>query len=120
MDAMADTIPIAATGPSTTALAKAFIREMLLGQNVEGYVLNCKAIEEAVPPRYADVKVPVLIIAGEEDKSAPVKGCEYILGELGSEDKKLEILKGVGHWHCVEAPESVGELVRSFCDRIVG
>lgn len=120
MDAMANTIPSAATGPATTPLMKAIIREMLLGQSVEGYVLNCRAIEEAVPPKYADVKVPVLIIAGEEDKSAPVKGCEYILRELGSQDKKLEVLDGVGHWHCVEAPERVGELVKAFCDRVVG
>jgi pimeloyl-ACP methyl ester carboxylesterase len=75
MDAMATTIPTEATGPASTPLAKAIIREMLLGQSVEGYVLNCRAIEEAVPPKYAHVKVPVLIIAGEEDKSAPVKGC---------------------------------------------
>jgi pimeloyl-ACP methyl ester carboxylesterase len=120
MDAMANTIPNAATGPKTGALAKAFIREMLLAQSVEGYVLNCKAIEEAVPPKYADVKVPVLIIAGSEDKSAPVKGCEYILNELGSEDKKLEVIEGLGHWHCVEAPEKVGGLVQSFCDRVLG
>jgi pimeloyl-ACP methyl ester carboxylesterase len=119
MDAMANSIPTAATGSNTTPLAKAFIREMLLVQSVEGYVLNCKAIEEAVSPIYADVKVPVLIIAGGEDKSAPVEGCQYILNELCSEDKTLEILEGVGHWHCVEAPERVGKLVRSFCDRVV-
>ena len=62
------------------------------------------------------MKVPVLIIAGEEDKSAPLKGCEFILGELGSREKKLEVLKGVGHWHCVEASDEVGRLVKGFVD----
>lgn len=119
MDAMANTMPNAATGPNTSPLVKAFIREMLSAQSVEGYVLNCKAIEEAVPPTYANVKCPVLIIAGSNDKSAPVKECEHILGELGSKNKNLGVLEGVGHWHCVEAPEKVGELVKPFCDRVV-
>ena len=73
-------------------------------------------VEHATPPSYQDVHVPLLIIAGEEDKSAPLKGCEYILREVGSTDKRLEVLKGVGHWHCVEAGDEVGKLVREFCD----
>lgn len=120
MDAMANTIPYAATGPETTPTTKAFIREMLLAQSVEGYVLNCKAIEEAVPPSYKDVTCPVLIIAGSNDKSAPVKGCELIFEELATKEKNLEILDGLGHWHCVEAPDKVGGLVKSFCDKVAG
>jgi hypothetical protein len=45
-----------------------------------------------------------------------LKGCEFILGEVGSQEKKLEVLKGVGHWHCVEAGDEVGRLVKEFCD----
>jgi hypothetical protein len=26
----------------------------------------------------------------------------------------LEVLKGVGHWHCVEAGDEVGRLVKDF------
>lgn len=75
-------------------------------------------IELAKPPSYQDVKVPIMIIAGEEDKSAPLTGCEFILGELGSKSKQLEVLKGVGHWHCVEAGDEVGPLVQAFCGRL--
>jgi pimeloyl-ACP methyl ester carboxylesterase len=60
----------------------------------------------------------MLIIAGEEDKSAPLTGCEFILGELGSKSKSLEVLKGVGHWHCVEASDEVAGLVRAFCEKL--
>ena len=44
MEVMANTIPDAATGPKAPPLQKAFIREMLMGQEVEGYVANCRAI----------------------------------------------------------------------------
>jgi len=113
---MANTIPDAATGTNATPLHKAFIREMLMGQEVEGYVANCRAIEHANPPNYSDVHVPLLIIAGAEDKSAPLAGCEFILEQVASKEKRLEVLQGVGHWHCVEAGEEVGRLVKGFVD----
>lgn len=118
METMANVIPSAATGPRATALQKAFIREMLLAQDPNGYIANCHAIELAVPPEYGAVKVPMLIIAGQEDKSAPVAGCEHILSQLGSLSKRLQILPGVGHWHCVEAPDEVGRLMLQFIDEL--
>ena len=118
MESMANAIPNAATGPGATALQKAFIREQLLAQTAEGYIANCRGIEHATPPVYKDVKVPSLIIAGEVDKSAPLEGCKLIYDELGTEEekKRLEMLKGVGHWHCVEAPDEVGRLVKEFVE----
>ncbi|KAH0837553.1 hypothetical protein AYO21_05041 [Fonsecaea monophora] len=120
MESMANTIPNAATGPGATALQKALIREMLLSQSPEGYCANCRAIELATPPEYAKVKCPMLIIAGDQDKSAPLAGCEMILKELGTtaEKKKLVVLKGIGHWHCVEAPDEVGRYVRQFVEQL--
>lgn len=112
---MANTIPYRATGSNATSLHKAFIREMILAQDPRGYIANCKAIEQATPPDYAGVKCPVLIIAGDEDKSAPLEGCKFILGELATEKKQLEVLKGIGHWHCVEATDEVAKLVGGFC-----
>ena len=38
----------------------------------------CKALRDASPPDYAAVKVPTLMAAGEEGKSAPLAGCEEI------------------------------------------
>ncbi|KAK5047818.1 hypothetical protein LTR84_006483 [Exophiala bonariae] len=118
IEAMANSIPHGATGPKATATQKGFIREMLLAQDPDGYIANCRAIEHATPPAYADVKCPVLIVAGDHDKSAPLAGCEYILGELGTPDerKRLEVLTGIGHWHCVEAPDEVGTLVSRFVE----
>jgi pimeloyl-ACP methyl ester carboxylesterase len=118
---MANTIPNSATGSTATPVQKGFIREMILGQPPEGYIANCRAIETAQPPQYAKVKCPILIIAGEQDKSAPLAGCKDIFAELGTDDKNksLEILPGVGHWHCVEAPDEVGPLVRDFVGQLI-
>ncbi|KAI9874346.1 MAG: hypothetical protein M1823_007707, partial [Watsoniomyces obsoletus] len=120
IEAMANTIPNAATGPNATPLMKAFIREQLLSQSPQGYIANCRAIQYATPPAYADVNCPMLIVAGSVDKSAPLEGCKKIFGELGTPDekKRLEVLEGIGHWHCVEAPEQVGPLVKEFCERL--
>jgi pimeloyl-ACP methyl ester carboxylesterase len=116
---MANTIPTRAVGSATTPLQVAFIREMVLGQDPRGYIANCGAIEHATPPEYAKVKCPILIIAGDEDKSAPIEGCKTIVtGLTGVEEskKKIEVLKGVGHWHCVERGEEVEKLIGEFCN----
>ena len=103
---MANTIPNAATGSRSTPLQKAFIRELLLGQNPLGYISLCR------------VKAPLLLIAGEEDKSAPLDGCKHILGSVSSSTKKLEILPKVGHWHCIEASDEVGKLIADFAQQV--
>lgn len=116
MEAMANTIPYAATGSKATDLQKSFIREMILGQEMDGYVANCRAIETAEPPSYEQVKCPILIVAGSEDKSAPLQGCKEIFGRLGTDDgkKRLEVLEGVGHWYCVEAGDDVARVILEF------
>lgn len=117
---MANTIPDGATGPEATPLQKAFIREMIMAQDPGGYIANCKAIENAIPPEYSKVKCPILIIAGETDKSAPLDRCKIIYESLATpeSEKKLEVLSGVGHWHCIEASDRVGPLIKTFADQL--
>jgi pimeloyl-ACP methyl ester carboxylesterase len=114
MQPMADSIPQAAVGKTASPLAKAFIRELLLGQDPAGYCSNCRVIVDAKPPNYSKISVPVLVLAGEEDKSAPLEGCKKMFEEMGTGEKRLEIMHGVGHWHCIEAFEEVGRLIKSF------
>lgn len=78
MEAMADTIPGAATGSRSTPLQQSFIRTLLLSQQPAGYVSLCKVIADASSPEYTKVTCPLLIVAGEEDKSAPLQGCRSI------------------------------------------
>lgn len=114
MEPMANTIPAAATGSRSTPLQKAFIRELIMGQNPDGYVSLCHVVSKATAPDYASVRVPLLVIAGEEDKSAPLEGCKHILEHVSSSTKSIEVLSGVGHWHCIEASDEVGNLIVKF------
>lgn len=111
---MANTIPFAAVGSGSTELQKAFIRELVLGQDPKGYAALCRAIASAQPADYAAVQAPFMLIAGEEDKSAPLEGCKHIFDHVSSQKKTLEVLKNVGHWHCIEAADEVGDLLAKF------
>ncbi|KAK8152132.1 3-oxoadipate enol-lactone hydrolase [Phyllosticta citrichinensis] len=114
MDAMANSIPAAATAASASSLARAMIRELLLAQSPAGYVSNCRVIAAARPPAYPHVKVPTLLLAGEEDKSAPLESTMRMYEELGAESKRLVVLSKVGHWHAIEAPEAVANAITEF------
>lgn len=117
MEPMANSIPYQATGSGASHLSKAFIRELLLGQNPKGYAALCQAIANAPKIDYAAIKVPFLLIAGEEDKSASLDGCQYIYNLVLSANKRLELLPNVGHWHCLEAPNEVGRVMEDFVGR---
>ncbi|CAG7949034.1 unnamed protein product [Penicillium nalgiovense] len=116
IEPMANTIPFGAVGSRSTPLQKAFIRELILGQDPKGYAALCRAIATAKPADYAAVHAPFLLIAGDEDKSASMEGCQHIFHHISSEQKSLEVLKGVGHWHCIEAADEVGGLIAKFGD----
>ena len=119
MTPMANSIPDAATGSKSTSEQKAFIRALLMAQDPAGYISLCKVIVNAEPPDYAAIQAPFIIIAGEEDKSAPLDGCKEILEGISSTDKKIVVLDGVGHWHCVEAADQVGKIIAGFCEGLV-
>jgi len=118
MEAMANSIPQAAVGSKASPLAKAMIRELLIGQDARGYVSNCRVIAQAKAPEYGKIKVPILLLAGEEDRSAPLEGCRKMFNEIGTEDKRMEVMKGIGHWHCLEAFDEVSKLILDFYHEI--
>ncbi|KAI8938236.1 hypothetical protein NX059_005897 [Plenodomus lindquistii] len=118
MQPLAETVSQTAVGKNASPLAKAFIRELLLGQDPAGYISNCRVIVNAPVPNYSKISIPILILAGEEDKSAPLEGCKKMFEEMGTSEKRLEIMQGVGHWHCLEAFDEVLELVQKFYHEI--
>lgn len=69
-------------------------------------------------PDYKSITAPLLIIAGDEDKSAPVEGSTHILKQYGSANKEQKVLHGVGHWHNLEAYGDVAKLVGEFVDSL--
>jgi pimeloyl-ACP methyl ester carboxylesterase len=79
MEPMADTIPTAATGSRSTSVHHAFIRALLLSQTPEGYASLCNAIVSAARPDYSSINCPVLVISGEEDKTAGLSDSKEIM-----------------------------------------
>ena len=122
IEAMADTVPFSALGSGATALQRAFVRELVMGVSTLGYVGLCGVIANAykAKPQYGKVECPLLVVAGEEDKSAPLEGCERIVREVVSRRKQLKVLKKVGHWHCVEAPEETAAAILDFLGGVEG
>ncbi len=114
MEPLAASIPTAATGSASTPLVHAFIRSLILGTSPAGYISLCRAIAEASVPQYAKLEVPLLIIAGSEDKSAPMEGVTYIMKEATSQVKELRVLQHVGHWHVLEAYSQVQDIIGGF------
>jgi pimeloyl-ACP methyl ester carboxylesterase len=42
-----------------------------------------------------------------------------IIDSWGAEaEKRLEIVDGVGHWHVIEAPDQVGQLIVDFVNSV--
>lgn len=118
LEGLANAIPDAATGSASTPIQRAFIRTLILSQTTQGYISLCRLIAGAQAPPYDQIKCPLLIIAGEEDKTSPLASCTHIKESWGcaEEKKQLEILPRVGHWHCIESPEGVAQALGSFVD----
>jgi pimeloyl-ACP methyl ester carboxylesterase len=114
MEVVANTIPHTALAPGASPIVKAFIRELLLGQDAAGYISNCRVLINAKAPNYGNIAVPVLVIAGEEDGTATPETARKLFDELGTTEKKLEVLPAVGHWQCLEAAEEVGKQILTF------
>ena len=111
-------MPVTATGASATPLHHSFVRNLILRTSSEGYASLCNAIATAEKPNYAAITVPLLIIAGSDDETAPMAGCQSILDSYSTEqqNKKIVVLSGVGHWHCIEAGELVAENIKTFVE----
>ena len=73
---------------------------------------HCGAIATGTVGNLMAVRAKVLIVAGSEDKAAPMEECERYIG--GLMEVELTVLEGVGHWHAIEAPDEVSKLVDAF------
>jgi len=63
------------------------------------------------------VRVPTLVLVGEEDKMTPIRFSEELRdGIPGSE---LEVFTGAGHMLPLEKPEEVAEKIRAFLKRVL-
>ncbi|KAI5287515.1 hypothetical protein KEM54_005939 [Ascosphaera aggregata] len=118
MEIVANTAPKTAMGSNATSLARAFFREFQIRNDPKGYISLCSAIANADVPDYSAIKIPALILVGDEDKA--LEGVKHIALEYGTPkgEKELTLLPGYGHWLALEAPELVSQHISEYLDKI--
>ncbi|GAA4705926.1 hypothetical protein GCM10023215_52530 [Pseudonocardia yuanmonensis] len=90
----------------------AFVRELVMRQDPEGYARNCEALAAATDPGPVDPALPLLLITGDDDKVGPPEATRELADAHGS--ATVEILPGVGHWTALEAAGPVTDHLRKF------
>lgn len=119
MQPIADQICQATVSASTRAsnpAAVAFVRESLMRQDPEGYARTCEALAGAKAADHRRIKVPCLLVTGEDDPVAP-PSVSHRLSELIA-GARADILDRCGHWTPIEKPAEcsrrLGEFLRSI------
>lgn len=86
---------------------------MLIRQPAEGYIAASAALRDAdYTELSATIAVPVLGIVGDEDGSTPPDLVEAMIQRI--EGARFELIKSAGHLPCIEQPDTVAALIRSF------
>lgn len=116
MSAVVDAVVGAGTSDRTkkeNPVAVAAARLSLLGQDPESYAKACRALAGATAELPVEgLRVPVLIVTGDEDKVSPPALCEKYVARMG--DARHVVLAGVGHWHVYEDVRGVAESLKGF------
>jgi 3-oxoadipate enol-lactonase len=86
---------------------------MLIRQPVRGYIATCEAVRDADLTDVArHISVPTLCVVGDQDGSTPpelVLSTSRLIADSG-----YEVIKDAGHIPCVEQPEALTALIRTF------
>ena len=93
-------------------------REIFAGIDTESVVNSLPSLTKrgSVVAQLGEIKVPSVVIVGEEDKSLPVARSELIDAHLP--DSELVVIPEAGHLSAIEQPERVNAAVKSFLGRI--
>jgi pimeloyl-ACP methyl ester carboxylesterase len=74
----------------------------------------CRSFD--VTHRLNEVRIPVLIVAGDADRLAPLALSEELSG--GLRQAILVVVPGAGHWVMKERPATVDLLIAGFLARL--
>ena len=94
----------------------AAVRGMIDQANPEGVARALEAMRGRPDssPRLGEIRVPVLVIVGEEDTLTPVGESRRIAE--GVPDGRLVVIPGAGHLSNLEDPDSFNEALKSFLE----
>ena len=90
----------------------AFVRELVMRQDAEGYARNCEALAGARDPGPVSSNLPLLLVTGSEDKVGPEAVSQSLAEPHGS--AKVVVIDGIGHWTALEAAREVTDELLAF------
>ncbi|OBC12070.1 hypothetical protein A5784_03680 [Mycobacterium sp. 852013-50091_SCH5140682] len=90
----------------------AFVRELVMRQDAEGYARNCEALANSGEPHPISSSTPLLLITGSEDKVGPPQVSQDLAAVHPS--AKMKIASDIGHWTALEAASLVTSELRTF------
>jgi 3-oxoadipate enol-lactonase len=90
----------------------AFVRELVMRQDPEGYARNCEALAAATDPGPIAADLPLLLITGSDDNTARPAVTHALADAHGS--ATAEIIDGIGHWTALEAARDVTDHLMKF------
>jgi 3-oxoadipate enol-lactonase len=93
------------------------VRAMIRATPPRGYAGCCHAISALdLTDRLSAIKLPTLIVVGEDDQGTPVAASRAIQAQIAG--SQLEILKSAAHLSNLEQPEAFTRVVTSFLSRL--
>jgi 3-oxoadipate enol-lactonase len=110
-----ETIDRAAIGPLAPAGVRAVVMRGLrrcTPETIHGDFTACSRFD--VRERLGEIRVPTLVICGEEDLLTPVAHSEFLAAEI--EGARLEKVPGAGHMVMLESPDAVTGAILDFLE----
>lgn len=114
MQEIADAIVKGATSSRTKAeqpAVLALVRESVMRQPPEGYAQSCEALADAQSADLDRIRVPALLVTGDEDAVAPPANVAAMAARLQA---TCTILQGCGHWTTYERPQACIDAFAQF------
>jgi 3-oxoadipate enol-lactonase len=113
--AIADAIVTRSLSPGTRSAKPeiaAFVRELVMRQDPEGYARNNEALAAAADPGPVDPSLPLLLVAGRDDTLSPPSVSEQVAGAHGSAD--VRIIDSIGHQIPLEDARRTTQILTAF------
>ena len=93
------------------------VRKMIRNTKPQGYAGCCHAIAALdLTDRLPSIKIPTVVIVGEEDQGTPVAASQAIQSRIAGAE--LHILKSAAHLSNLEQPEAFNGALTSFLSRV--
>ncbi|WP_219215731.1 alpha/beta fold hydrolase [Variovorax boronicumulans] len=115
---IADQIVQAATAAATresSPIACALVRESVMRQDPQGYAKSCEALADAQSADLEALKVPTLLVTGDEDAVAPPSHVHAMAQRIAG--ARVQVLNRCGHWTTFERPQECERLLADFLAR---